>query len=108
MYSHKHFKPGGKTSTSKLIYYVAELNYLTGVYRDCYCIPDKYDKNTLGSLASSMPTSYASRLSQIVTSTKGGRVQYGNSYLEQPINVNYLGRTEGMPGGSGAPPLNKF
>jgi hypothetical protein len=26
--------------------------------------------------------------------------------LLQPLNLNYLGRMEGMPGGSGSPPTN--
>ena len=38
----------------------------------------------------------------------GGNTQYGSFYLGQPLNLNYLGRTEGMPGGSGSPPVNRF
>ena len=30
-----------------------------------------------------------------------GKTQFGNFYLGKPLNVNYLGRMEGMPGGSG-------
>lgn len=63
--------------------------------------------------------SYKMRLSQILkldgNSQKiqiigriGGKIQFGNFYLGQPLNVNYLGRTEGMPGGSGMPPTNRF
>ena len=37
-----------------------------------------------------------------------GKTQFGNFYLGQPLNLNYLGRMEGMPGGSGMPPTNKF
>jgi hypothetical protein len=37
-----------------------------------------------------------------------GKVQFGNSYLGEPININYLGFKEGQPGGSGAPPRNSF
>jgi hypothetical protein len=33
---------------------------------------------------------------------------YGNFYLGKPLNINYLGRIEGMPGGSGMPPINRF
>lgn len=36
----------------------------------------------------------------------GGRVQYGNFYLGKPLNINYLGRMEGMSGGSGKAPSN--
>jgi hypothetical protein len=37
-----------------------------------------------------------------------GKCQFGNFYLGQPMNINCLGRTEGMAGGSGRPPLNRF
>ena len=37
-----------------------------------------------------------------------GKTQFGNFYLGKPLNVNYLGRMEGMPGGSGMPPANRF
>jgi hypothetical protein len=47
-------------------------------------------------------------LSIKIKSTVGGNVQYGNYYLGKPVQINYLGRTEGQPGGSGAPPRNKF
>ena len=108
MYSYSHFRPGGRTNTSRLINYVAESYAIDGVINTCYCIPDKYDKNTPGSDSSSIRVSYSTRMSQIVNSTKGGKTQYGNFYLGKPLNVNYLGRTEGMPGGSGTPPLNRF
>lgn len=108
MYSYSHFRPGGRTNTSRIINYVAESNAIDGDINTCYCIPDKYDKNTPGSDSSSARVSYSTRISQIVNLTKGGKTQYGNFYLGKPLNVNYLGRTEGMPGGSGTPPLNKF
>lgn len=38
----------------------------------------------------------------------GGITQFGNFYLGQPLSLNYLGRTQGQPGGSGIPPRNKF
>jgi len=37
-----------------------------------------------------------------------GKTQFGNFYLGKPLNVNYLGKMEGMPGGSGIPPVNRF
>lgn len=37
-----------------------------------------------------------------------GRIQFGNFYLGQPLNINYLGKMEGMSGGSGMPPVNRF
>jgi hypothetical protein len=61
--------------------------------------------------------SYKRRLSQILKldsysqqvtriSRMAGKLQFGNFYLGQPLNINYLGRMEGMPGGSGSPPSN--
>jgi len=63
--------------------------------------------------------SYKMRLSQILKldgysqkitriSRISGTTQFGNFYLGQPLNINYLGRIQGMPGGSGSPPLNRF
>ena len=37
-----------------------------------------------------------------------GKIQFGNAYLGQPINLNSLGKTQGMPNGSGGVPTNKF
>jgi len=110
MYSYGHFKPGGKQNTSRIINYVALYNTLFPNLEqiNCYCIPNKYDKNTPGSDSPSSKVSYSTRISQLINSTKGGKTQYGNFYLGEPLNINYLGRIQGMPGGSGSPPVNKF
>jgi hypothetical protein len=63
--------------------------------------------------------SYKMRLSQILKLDNSsqqigkigrisGKTQFGNFYLGQPLQLNYLGRCEGMPGGSGMPPINRF
>jgi hypothetical protein len=104
MYSYKGFTPGSRTNTSRILYYSAYQSDNT----KCYCIADKYDKNTPTQVTASNRLSYATRISQIIKTTKGGKTQYGNLYLGEPLNVNYLGRIEGMAGGSGMPPLNKF
>jgi len=93
-----------------MINYVAAYNALfpNSEQLDCYCIPDKYDKNTPGSSAPSIKVSNATRISQIINSKKGGNLQYGNFYLGEPLNINYLGRMAGMPGGSGKSPVNRF
>lgn len=44
----------------------------------------------------------------IISRFNTGNTQFGNFYLGQPLQLNYLGRHEGMPGGSGSPPINKF
>lgn len=111
MHSYGHFRPGGGNNTSRIIYYVSEYNRLygdQGKINTCFCIPNKFDKNTPGSDSSSAKVSYATKISEIIRNTKGGKSQYGNFYLGQPLNINYLGRIEGMPGGSGAPPSNRF
>lgn len=110
MYSYRSFTPGASKNTSRLISYVSAYNALfpNSEQINCYCIPDKYDKNTPGSDSPSWKASYNRRISYIIKNTKGGKTQYGNLYLGQPLNVNYLGRMEGMPGGSGMPPVNRF
>ena len=107
MYSYRQFTPGGRKDTSRMINYAA-LYGAQGKISTCYCIPDKYDKNTPGSDSSSAKVSYATRIAQTIKTKKGGNIQYGNFYLGQPLNVNYLGRIEGMPGGSGMAPINRF
>jgi len=102
--------PGNKANSSRVIHYLAEL-YASKGYNGiikCGCIRDKYDKFTLGSNSPSISISNNMRISQLVKKYKGGKTQYGNFYLGQPLNVNYLGRLEGMPNGSGKPPVNKF
>jgi hypothetical protein len=111
MYSYRQFTPGGSKDTSRIIKYVAQYNEFygdAGKINTCYCIPNKFDKNTPGSDSSSAKVSYATRIAQVIQSTRGGKTQYGNFYLGQPLNVNYLGRIQGMPGGSGMPPINRF
>jgi len=107
MFSQTQFTPGKKSNSSKMIRYVAGYN---AIYPDqtlnCICIPDNYDKTVVGSDSPSVRISNSRRISQIINYTKGGKIQYGNFYLGQPLNVNYLGRIEGMPGGSGSPPTN--
>jgi len=111
MYSYRQFTPGGHKNTSRMIYYTTAYNERhpnKSVQPNCYCISDKYDKNTPTLDPSSLKVSTATKISQIIQSSKGGSTQYGNFYLGQQLNVNYLGRVEGMPGGSGAPPANRF
>lgn len=108
MHSYRQFTPGSRNTTARIITYVAEYNAKNGSGPTCYCTSDKYDKNTPGSDAASSKVSYATRIAQVIQSSKGGKTQYGDFYLGKPLTINYLGRTEGMPGGSGMPPLNRF
>jgi hypothetical protein len=72
------------------------------------CDKDKWDKFKFTSVGNNPNISYKQQISIQINSTIGGRVHYGNYYLGKPIQVNYLGRTEGQPGGSGSPLRNKF
>lgn len=50
----------------------------------------------------------ASQQVQVIGRFNGGTTQFGNFYLGQPLSLNFLGRSQGQPGGSGSPPRNKF
>jgi hypothetical protein len=115
MKSRRAFIPGSSSNTKKLINYVAIYNELNINYINplddtvqCVCKPTTYNKNILGSDSPSTRVSYNTRISQIINFYKGGKTQYGNFYLGKPLQLNYLGRSEGMPGGSGMPPRNQF
>jgi hypothetical protein len=111
MYSQQSFTPGKKSGSSKMINYVAAYNgnFPNEKQFNCSrCKADNYDKFTIGSDSPSTRVSNNIRISQIVNFSKGGKTQYGNFYLGQPLNINYLGRMEGMPTGSGQPPRNTF
>jgi hypothetical protein len=104
MYSYKHFTPGRKSGSSKLINYNALLN--TSEKLVCNCYQDEYKKFT--SQSSSDNISNTRRIAQTINRTIGGSTQFGNYYLGAPAVINYLGRVEGQPGGSGAPLRNRF
>jgi hypothetical protein len=50
----------------------------------------------------------ASQQVQAIGRINGGTTQFGNFYLGQPLSLNYLGRSQGQPGGGGSPPRNIF
>ena len=119
MSSYQNLMPGKRSNMRKMIRYTAEYNayynYLSKNNSNfnsnynpskCVCIPDNYVKYVVGSDSPSTRVSNNVRIAQIVNYSKGGRSEFGNFYLGQPLNLNYLGRMEGMPGGSGSPPTN--
>ena len=119
MSSYQNLMPGKRSNMRKMIRYTAEYNafynYLSknnsnfnSSYNPakCVCIPDNYVKYVVGSNSPSTRVSNNIRVAQIVNYSKGGRSEFGNFYLGQQLNLNYLGRMEGMPGGSGTPPTN--
>jgi len=115
MYSKRQFTPGNKSYSKRMINYNAVYNQLNAnslnqdtTSQQCACSENQYNKYGLSSDSPSIKVSNNIRVSQIIKYSKGGKSQYGNFYLGQPLNINYLGRTEGMPGGSGKPPVNIF
>ena len=104
------FTPGNNSNASRMINYVAQLNalYPNSNNVKCICIPDKVDKNLPGSDSVSYKIPYKIRYSHIIRTSLGGFTQYGNFYLGKPLELNYLGNAQGMPGGSGMPPKNTF
>lgn len=106
------FTPGNNSNASRMINYVSEFNAanLNDINMEipCNCIPNYVNKTIPSSSTVTSQVSYKTRISQVIQTSKGGKTYYGNFYLGQPLQLNYLGRVEGMSGGSGSPPLNKF
>jgi len=98
-----------KSCSSRLIYYSTIYAHLYPNAPGKICISNnRFKKTIISSDSPSARVSNNQRISQIVNFAKGRKTQYGNFYLGEPLNVNSLGRMQGMPGGSGTPPLNKF
>jgi hypothetical protein len=106
----RKFTPGNNSNSSRMIHYVAELNalYPNRNNINCSCIPDRYNKTIPGSDSGSYKIPRNIWYSQVIRTSLGGSTQYGNIYLGEPLTLNYLGNPQGMPGGSGAPPKNRF
>lgn len=101
----KYFIPGGSSNTTRrLIKYGA----ISG--KSCICQTDDENKVKKDSTDyNSLNVSNAQRIANsIQTQGYGGSVRFGTAYLGQQQTVNYLGRVEGQPGGSGRPPRNTF
>ena len=53
--------------------------------------------------------SKATRISRMIKrSSNTGKFNFGNSYLGNGLQINYLGRTPGQSGGSGKAPKNRL
>lgn len=106
----RNFTPGSNSNASRMIHYIAQLNNhkIYNNYLNCTCIPEKIDKKYPGSDSVSYRITNNARVSQLIKTSLGGSTQYGNFYLGQPLQLNYLGNAQGMPGGSGMPPKNTF
>ena len=104
------FGPGNNSNASRMIQYIAQLNalYPNTNNINCSCIPDNYDKNIPGSDSGSYKVPRKIWYSHVIRTSLGGSTQYGNNYLGEPLYLNYLGNPQGMPGGGGLPPKNRF
>jgi hypothetical protein len=105
-----NFRPGNNTSALKRLIYIAQLNAINKNTNNinCLCIPDNYNKQIPGSYSGSYKVPRKMWYSHVIRTSLGGSTQYGSFYLGEPLNLNYLGNPQGMPGGSGMPPKNKF
>jgi len=74
----------------------------------CVCTPPEEKKFT--SQTNKNNISNNMRIAQNIKTASlggiGGNIQFGNN--GEIVALNYLGRTEGMPGGGGVPPRNRF
>lgn len=106
----RKFTPGNYSNALKRIRYIAELNalYPNTNNMKCSCIKNSYNKNIPASDSGSYKMPRNMWYSQVIHTSLGGSTQYGNVYLGEPLTLNYLGNPQGMPGGSGAPPKNRF
>ena len=106
----RKFTPGNNSNSSRMIHYIAKLNafYPSENNVVCSCITTSENKVIPGSYSSSYKVPRNIWHSHVIRTSLGGSTQYGSFYLGQPLNLNYLGNTQGMPGGSGSPPKNRF
>ena len=112
----KQFVPGNRSNIKKCLVKLYLKNKNNGYNindndnfnLNWLCNNNSYNKFKFSSVAPNPNISYKQQISQKIKSTVGGNVHYGNYYLGNTPNINYLGRTEGQPGGSGAPLRNKF
>jgi hypothetical protein len=104
MRSYQQFTPGKKSNDSKLILYsnLQDVN----VCPNYNCTYENLTNPNYDSNSNFSNLSGNRRIAQVLSSTLGGKLRFGNFYLNEPINVNYLGRTPGQPGGSGRPLRN--
>jgi hypothetical protein len=104
MRSYQQFTPGKKSNSSKLFLYRNPENFQTCPKFTCGI--ENYTNTSFNSNSTYSNISGNRRIAQVISSTLGGRTHFGNFYLNEPVQVNYLGKTPGQPGGSGRPLSN--
>jgi hypothetical protein len=73
----------------------------------CACVKRQQSKITSGQNLIPNISRYM-RISQIINTSLGGNINFGNDYLGQQPRIDALGSIEGQPGGSFSPVRNKF
>jgi len=123
----RQFTPGSKAYNSRIIRYNAVYNQLRKNLNDdptkpifyyppdlqqkelvCNCFNNVQKKFAPSSQGTEGNISQNMRFAQKIRTPRSGSVTFGNFYLGEPLNLNYLGRMEGQPGGGGAPLRNQF
>ena len=105
------FSPGNKSKSARMIHYHAIKNANAtndAVNLQCRCIQNQYTKMDVDSSLVNSKLIYKHYIAHLCRHSVGGSTYFGNFYLGQPLSLNYLGRMEGMAGGSGSPPVNRF
>jgi hypothetical protein len=99
------FTPGKKANLRRMIKYQSVLNSKnTTETTECSCFADK--KDNFNNNYNDSTQSENTRVSQILSSSLGGRITFGNRYI--PYKTTFLGGIEGQPGGIPRPLRNKF
>lgn len=93
------FVPGVTTSFKQIYTYTVFKNFNT-----CACIKARVDRIKTGWNDPTLPNNI--RRAQILTNNLGGKTMFGNFGIH--AKVNFVGRVEGQPGGSGKALRNNF
>jgi hypothetical protein len=99
---------GSIYNTNNGLYDINALNIEINNSNNSCCPRNEYEGKLFTSQSSTSNRSYLQRTSGYLQSARGGKPAFVNINIEQPINVNYLGRVQGQLGGSGAPLRNRF
>lgn len=124
--SYRKFTPGQKSQASRMIHYNAVYNNLRESLNNdptnpifyysplqsqkeiiCSCYQNERNSNFVDT--ETYPNVSTNMIvAQKIKIGRGSSLQFGNYYLGENPKINYLGRIEGQPGGSGLPLKNKY
>jgi hypothetical protein len=82
-------------------------NVITAKQYYCGCVKRQQRRFIAGqNLFSNISTNM--KMSHVIKTSLGGKINFGNCYLGQQPLIDSLGSVEGQPGGSFSPVRNKF